>query len=122
PNKVGDPCDIAIGNNYQQETDYASRTLPLTRHYNSLSVINAGVGVGWMTDYHRRLELFGSSLRVRRGDGSAEPFTLVNGLWQGDPDTEVTVVQDLTGFTVTVANGDTERYDLNGKLEGVRSR
>jgi RHS repeat-associated protein len=122
PSKVGDPCDIATGNEYQREADYASETLPLVRHYNSLSVINAGLGVGWMTAYHRRLEIFGNSLRVRRGDGSAEPFTLVNGLWQGDPDTEIAVVQGLTGFTLTVANGDAERYDLSGKLQSVTGR
>lgn len=104
--QVGDPCDVSTGNAYQRDTDYQSSTLPLVRHYNSLLNLNVGLGVGWTTAYHRHLELFSNSLRVRRADGHSEPFTLTGGLWQGDPDTALSVSQDGTGFTVTVENGD----------------
>jgi YD repeat-containing protein len=119
--QVGDPCDVSTGNAYQSETDYQSSTLPLVRHYNSLLNINVGLGVGWTTAYHRHLEVFGNSLRVRRADGSSEPFTLTGGVWQGDADTALSVSQDATGFTVTVENGDTERYDLKGIIQWVRN-
>lgn len=118
---VGEPCDVATGNEYAQEIDYRSATLPLVRHYNSLSVINVGLGAGWMTPYNRRLELLGNTLRVRRADGRSEPFTQVGGAWQGDGDSALSVTQDGTGYTVVVENGDSERYDLTGKLHYVRS-
>jgi RHS repeat-associated protein len=118
--KVGDPCDADTGNNYQREADYASWTLPLVRHYNSLLGLNVGLGYGWTTAYHRRLEPFGNTLRVRRADGESEPFTLTNGVWQGDPDSALTVTQDATGFTVIVENGDTERYNLSGQIQYVQ--
>jgi RHS repeat-associated protein len=120
PCQVGNPCDIGTGNKYQKETDYRSSTLPLVRHYNSLLNINVGLGVGWTTAYHRHLELFGNSLRVRRADGRSEGFALTGGIWQGDPDTVLSVSQDGTGFTVTAANGDAERYDLNGIIQWVK--
>ncbi len=119
--KVGDPCDISTGNNYQKETDYQSSTLPLVRHYNSLFTANEGLGMGWTMAYYRRLELFGHSMRVRRADGRSEPFTLTGGVWQGDPDSALSVTQDATGFTVIVENGDAERYNLTGTIQWVQS-
>ena len=117
---VGDPCGVGTGNLYQPETDYQSATLPLVRHFNSLLGFSVGLGVGWTTAYHRELEIFGNSMRVRRADGRSEPFTLSNGIWTGDPDTALSVTQDATGFTVVVENGDSERYDLAGRIQYVQ--
>ena len=118
--QVADPCDVSTGNNYQKERDYQSATLPLERHYNSLLHVSLGLGIGWTTAYHRRLELFGSNmLSVRRVDGRAEPFTLSGEVWQGQADSALTVTQDSTGFTVIVENGDSERYDLTGRIQSV---
>jgi RHS repeat-associated protein len=46
---------------------------------------------------------------------------LSGGVWQGDADSALSVSQDGTGFTVTVENGDTERYNLNGVIQWVQS-
>jgi YD repeat-containing protein len=121
PTKVGNPCDVATGNKYQEELDYQSSTLPLSRHYNSLMLLNFGLGYGWTTAYHRHLEIFGNTLNVRRADGHSEPFSLVNGSWTGDADSALSIIQDAGGFTVTVENGDTERYDVNGVIQSVQS-
>ena len=71
--------------------------------------------------YYRLLELFGHSMRVRRADGRSEPFTLTGGVWQGDPDSALSVTEDATGFTVIVENGDAERYNLTGTIQWVQS-
>jgi len=118
--KLGDSSDVGTGNQYEQERDYRSTTLPLVRHYNSQLASNVGLGVGWTTAYHRRLELFGTSLRVRRADGRSEPFNLTGGVWQGDPDTAISVTQTGSGFTVIVENGDSELYDPNGRILSVQ--
>ncbi|MDO8704977.1 MAG: RHS repeat-associated core domain-containing protein [Sulfuricaulis sp.] len=39
-----------------------------------------------------------------------------SGAWKGDSDTRTSLTQDASGYTLTRAEGTTERYDLNGKL------
>jgi YD repeat-containing protein len=118
---VGNPCNAATGNKYQQEVDYQSTTLPVVRHYNSKMFMNVGLGYGWITPYHRRLEIFGASLRIRRGDGRSEPWNLVGGVWTGDADTKSILTQNSGGFSVIAENGDTEQYNSNGVLQTVQS-
>ncbi len=115
---VGNPCDPASGNKYQSETDFQSNdgTLSFVRHYNSGSMANHGFGAGWTSNLHRRLEIAGNTVVVRRGTGRGAMWSNTNTGWTGDADSTLQFAQDATGYTLTRANNDTERYDLNGKL------
>ena len=88
---IGNPCDPATGNKYQTEADYVNPDagLSFTRHYNSQFAAGMGLGRGWTSPLHRRLEIDGDSLRVRRGGGSGEPFTRTATGWQGDADSDL---------------------------------
>lgn len=115
---VGNPCSPATGNKYQAETDYAASGggMAFTRHYNSLGSQDLRLGFGWTSSFQKRLETFGSSLIVRRADGRGEQWQETGGVWQGDADTKLLLAADATGYTLTLPNGDTERYNLSGKV------
>ncbi len=87
--EVGNPCNAATGNKYEIEVDYVSPhgAISFVRHYNSQFGVDLGLGTGWTTSHHRRLEIAANTIYVRRGDGRAEAFTNSAKGWQGDPDT-----------------------------------
>src|SRR3989344_7452869 len=115
---AGNPCNPANGNKYQMEEDYRSvdATFSLKRSYNSLLSKDLRMGIGWSTPFHKRLELQGSVAQVRAGDGHGEPFSCANNICTGDSDSELTLTQDASGYTLTLRDKSAERYDLNGKL------
>ena len=115
---VGNPCDAATGNKSQVETDYASggAGIGLIRAYNSAQPGDFGFGVGWTASFSKQLIINVDDLLIQRGDGWQDPFSRQGGLWQGDADTDFSVVEDAGGFNIRLSNGDTERYDLGGKL------
>ncbi|OGI40901.1 MAG: hypothetical protein A2140_08115 [Candidatus Muproteobacteria bacterium RBG_16_62_13] len=56
-------------------------------------------------------------MQLRRPDGYGEPFTCpTSGACSGDSDTQMLLSKDTTGYTLTVRDNATERYDLNGRL------
>jgi YD repeat-containing protein len=115
---VGNPCDAATGNKYQSEDDYRSGDglLRFTRHYNSALGQDAGLGVGWTSSVHTGLELSGTDVVIRQSSGRGEPFTCNGtGACSGDPDTKLLLDQDATGYTLTLPDGATERYDPDGR-------
>ena len=123
PNSVGNPCNTATGNKYQVEVDFNSNTgLSLTRHYNSLDLQDVGFGAGWTTSFHRQLTIFGSTVLVRVSNGRGEVWTNTGGTWTGDADSDIQLTEDATGFTITKANGDTDRFDLSGQLANTTTR
>jgi len=71
-----------------------------------------------------------SAISIFRGDGKRYFFNLVNGVWQGDADTNdrVSAIYDVGGTTVIgwtykSAEGDvTENYDANGVLVAIATR
>ena len=118
-NGVGNPCDAATGNKYQTEDDYRSGDglLTFTRHYNSQFEGDVGLGIGWTSTFHRQLEIDDNDLVISQTTGRSEPFTCTgSGPCIGDPDTKLLLDQDATGYTLTLADSATERYDLNGRL------
>ena len=115
----GNPCNPANGNKYYLETDINLPGLGLTfqRAYNSALGKEAGMGVGWTSHTHNRLEIGDTSLVVRNGTGRGEPFTkTAEGGWQAEADSRLRLTQDVDGYTLTLLSGVTERYDLNGRL------
>ncbi len=125
-NLVGNPCNPATGNKYQSENDYPGNagTVRFVRHYNSQlnQDLGFGLGFGWLSTFHKRLEIYSGGVQVRHSDGRGEPFTLsTSGLWQSDPDSQLALTQDTTGYTLTRSDNSTERYDLNGRLASETS-
>ncbi|MFL6621624.1 MAG: DUF6531 domain-containing protein, partial [Sulfurifustis sp.] len=117
---IGNPCDPATGNKYQSETDFEGRDgIPaLIRHYNSQMSKDLRFGFGWTAFLTTRLEIVGTTVRVRSENGRSEPFVCssVSGVCTGVADTKLTLAIDPTGYTLTKRGGNTERFDTNGRL------
>ena len=97
---AGNPCDIATGNKYQEETDFSGdKLIPgFTRHYNHMGGTDAGLGVGWTSDYHQKLRLNGNKLTVVRADGRRERLTKSGATWLPDADSRLKVVSGGSGL------------------------
>ncbi|ANJ67403.1 hypothetical protein A9404_08435 [Halothiobacillus diazotrophicus] len=80
------------------------------------------MGYGWVSNVGKHLEISGSTLTAYQSDGKGLPFTQTNGVWQGDPDSKLTLTQDATGYTVQRQDGSSERYDLSGHLQSETDR
>jgi RHS repeat-associated protein len=117
-NGVGNPCNPATGNKYQVESDYRGNgSLPFTRYYNSQFPADAGMGFGWTSTVHKRLEVSGANVVVRQVAGRGEPFTCpASGACAGDADTRLSLNADASGYTLTFGDGTTERYDTSGRI------
>jgi len=126
---TGNPCNPANGNKYQLEEDYRSvdGVPSFTRHYNSFFnqdfAQDLRLGYNWNSSFHQRLELLGHVLQKRTGNGRGEPFIKnTSGQWQSDPDINLILIQDSSGYSLILRNDSTERYNLNGKLLSETSR
>ncbi len=116
---IGNPCNPATGNKYQTEEDYRSAdgSLSYVRSYNSQSNQGMGLGFKWVSPLHKRLEISGSAVQIRRPDGYGEPFICPSsGTCQGDSDTKLQLTKDTSGYTLSLRDNTTERYDLNGRI------
>jgi len=116
---IGNPCDVATGNKYQQVTDYETagpNVLAFTRHYNSFASIGSGstLGNNWRHSFDRRLRLNSpTSISAERADGRVLAFTLTNGAWATDTDVDLTLTQAGSIWTLIDGNDTTERYATN---------
>jgi RHS repeat-associated protein len=121
---VGNPCNAATGNKHQSEEDVTANgtRLGVTRYYNSLAPIDYGLGPGWRTNWHKRLELLPGGLTARRANGSGEPFTLNGANLESPPDSKLSITADGTGYTLTLSDGATERYNLGGLITSQTDR
>jgi YD repeat-containing protein len=72
--------------------------------------------MGWRSNHQRTLVLNGNSLTRVTGTGTGEPFLKVDGLWQGDDDSDIQITEDGSGFILTKENSSFENYDGNGRL------
>ncbi len=116
PTKVGNPCSVATGNKFQTEADFSFNGLKYSRYYNSLNLVNLGLGKGWQHGYQKRLIITGNTLKVISSSGRGEVWTNVGGNWQGDADSKVMVSENGSDFLLTRANGKTETYSATGSL------
>lgn len=132
-NPVGNPCNPATGNKYQTDEDgrNAEGVPNIRRNYNSLMSADVGLGYGWISPPHRRLELYNPSafisepmsIHVRHADGRSEPFFKdAAGAWKGDADGHTFLSQDASGYTVAHTDGSSDRYDTAGRLLTETSR
>jgi YD repeat-containing protein len=118
-NNEGNPCNVATGNKYHSENDFAGGDgVPaFARHYNSQANNGVGLGTGWTSIHHATLSVSGSKVTRREGSGRAEPFTCpASGECTGDADTTIRLTKDATGYTLDDRNGGSERYSTAGAL------
>lgn len=130
------PINIATGNKYRVETDYLGSgpfPLQLTRYYNHLSSRGGGFGAHWLSGYDssiniRTIEGKGRNrlttlADVIRGDGKVLTFTLVDSLWQADPDV-ADRLESLPqgGYQYTCSADHVEVYSSDGLLRSITSR
>ncbi|WP_284209135.1 hypothetical protein, partial [Chitiniphilus shinanonensis] len=80
-----------------------------------------GVAGSWQTSYSRYLvQLASDNVALRRDDGKTFGFRLVAGQWKGQADESGRLSQIAgQGWSYVNPQGDTERYDLRGKLTGL---
>jgi YD repeat-containing protein len=112
---VGNPCNPSTGNKYQKETDYHTKSLTLTRHYNSNYLKDFGLGRGWNSSFVRHLELSGDQMQVIDATGRGEKWRRENGVWSGDSDSDIAITEN-NGFTLTKGTGHTEIYNSIGQI------
>lgn len=116
-NNTPHPCNVATGNKFRTETDFSNGELSFTRYYNSLSLVDNGVGTGWRHDYQPSLFIGTAQLRVTSRSGRSERWRKTGGVWVGDQDSDLIVTETASGYTLRLANDAFEAYDLNGLLQ-----
>lgn len=128
----GNPINAGTGNKIQNEVDFKGTgpfPLLLTRTYNSQITSSFGFGVGWRTNYDRRIISPGTNtVWLSRPDGKQLTFTLVGGTWGSDADITGKLVQltdnigQTTGWLYNENDGSIEQYDALGMLTSITNR
>ena len=137
---VADPINVATGNTYTEQDDFAQGDLSLSHYYNSdPNVRGLHDGLQWVTTYDRSLSfspakyngpsgLPGSptQVAVQRQDGQELTFNKVNGVWQGDSDVSdvLTETDNASGYVLSwtlfvAATRQYETYTPLGTLLSV---
>ena len=113
---TANPCDIRTGAKYRSEKDFSYGGFTLTRNYHSLNLVDLGFGRGWHNQYLKNLSRSGDSLSIYEGTGRGEPWTKDNGIWIGDDDSDYLVTESISGYTITLKQGDLHQYNASGQL------
>ena len=91
----------------------------VTRSYNSVTSYDSPLGYGWAINYDKRLYTYpDGSVTVRRECGGKKRFTFQSPAgYVGQTGDTGTLVQNADGtFLYTDKNGESETYDLQGRL------
>lgn len=130
---VANPCNPAIGNKFQSETDYVGNgphPLKFVRYYNSLNQgdVTAGLGPNWTHTYSRKLQFDSSTslntISAVRDDGRAIAFNKIGAVYKSDATFNMTLELlsgDLWRLTTTPED-EVELYDDKGKLLFIQNR
>lgn len=125
-NLVGNPCNAAIGNKFQQEVDFqgvGADPLSLVRHYNSYTMVPGSLGSKWRMTYDRRIVSGGVSpvpyLDMVRDDGQVLRFvSKPDGMWSGDGDVVARLARvpasEGDGWRYVDSDNNVETYDRDG--------
>ena len=133
---VADPVNAANGNKVHVQTDFSSsfpNPLSFVRTYNSygwtsLGIVRQSIGIGWRSNWDRLIiQNANGTATVIRSDGKSYTFLYqpMTQTWTGSPDVAAALSQttDVNGYavgwTMTLPNGDVEKYDAIGRLIGV---
>lgn len=125
---AGDPVNIANGNLFHTELDYAlpaeARDIDITRHYNSMVGTSGPFGQGWTYSYNETIEEQGDG-SVIYTDGSGAIY-----LYTKNPDDSYQrpagMFSELTisggGFLIREKDGTSHNFDLSGRLTSIVDR
>lgn len=137
---AGNPVDLATGNKYRFERDYAAPgPLPLVfaRHYNSRNRHAGAFGVGWSHGLETRLlRGGGEALQLVQGDGRRIVFRpdpgrrgrwrtahVTDGVIERVPDAVPALVEppepDRSGYAWRIPGERTLRFDGHGRLRSI---
>jgi len=135
--QIGNPVAIANGAKLHQEIGYRSGDgLEFVWYYNSLNRFRL-IGTGpfassasdyWHTSYSRHVYATSNSSYamaiVQRDDSSVQPFDLAGHEILNDTGGAAAKLQNLgtSGWVLTLANSDVERYNSSGRLTSVTTR
>jgi RHS repeat-associated protein len=129
---VADPVNVATGNQFEAESDFAADPhtgLGLTRYYNSQDTMSSQFGQNWHSTWHRGLTINGNVVTVTRADGRQDIFTNNgSGVFTADADVTSTFAQitdangALTGWQLTLADDTVETYLVGGQLASITTR
>ena len=133
PAMTSHPTHAGTGNKYQPEVDYESATggLAFRRYYNSYDDGKASLGIGWRSNYDRRIIVMTTavgipSVMVDRETGSSLVFSFWGGTWHTSKDVNdrLTQLTDVPGGWqyFAAAREETETYDTSGRLIGIQTR
>ena len=126
---VGDPINCATGNLFEHYTDYTTvgaNPLSFERYYNSLSYTRnlypTALGTNWRSNYDRYLYLATSTqTAAQRQDGQAVNFTKVGSTWTPDTDTDYTLTNAGSTWTLTDPDDTVESYTASGSVATLQS-
>lgn len=117
--KTANPIDFAIGNKFFTANDYrggGAFPINFTRTYNSL-------GGGWRFSYTQGVQSLAiDKVTVRRANGQAFDFHLVNNVWTPDPDVTARLESLVSGgWRYTLPDNTRETFDASGRLTAIRN-
>ncbi|WP_345777542.1 DUF6531 domain-containing protein [Dyella sp. LX-1] len=128
----GNPINVATGNKFQSEQDYAINgvfPIEFTRSYNSGSSVNGVVGSHWSSSYSRSLVWQSlTQVKMYRDDGAVKYFNKCGNAWCPTADDVGTLTQnnDSNGYAVSWdyrdANLVAEKYDAAGRFLSETNR
>ena len=110
------PCNIATGNKFRSEIDYRNSNFSFVRSYNSDTLVDVGVGIGWRHNFQKELMVSDDSLTQVSTTGRGEPWLKVEGIWTGLADTDLLIGESDNGFELIKPNSAKENYNLMGKV------
>jgi RHS repeat-associated protein len=131
---VGNPINVATGNKFQQETDFAiSKWITFSRYYNSdPAVTSTHIGSHWRHTFDRSLtfDMTNSYVAVNHDDGGVDYFTNSgNDVWTSDVDISDTLVpkRDNAGTLISwqyfvSATRQIESYSPSGSLISIQDQ
>lgn len=137
--QCGNPVSIGPANKVQYEVDYVgSGPFPLrfVRAYNSRANNHsfAKLGTDWTHNYAMTMAFGGPSgspslpptsivtVSVDRPDGKTLDWNLIGGVFTADPDVVEKLEKTATGWSLTDAEDNVERYDTDGRLLSITNR
>ena len=117
-NMTSNPCNVATGNKYLSKVDYSggNTELAFKRSYNSYEKNDHGLGIGWTSSYAKRLEIDQGTLVIREGSGKGEKWSKLSGVWEGEADSNLQLIEHTNGFTLTRVDGSRSEFDLLGRI------
>ncbi|PUA26358.1 MAG: hypothetical protein B0W54_21540 [Cellvibrio sp. 79] len=128
------PINIATGEKYLTMLDYQAEgasEMKFERHYSSYATEKTSLGIGWRSNFDRKLELEnvgGITLRVVaiRHQGDAVIFNWVNdgsaegGRWVADESHYETIRKADNGWELLLTDNSREIYDADGRLIAIK--